>query len=170
MNPTTIATSHSTRFATLRRRMGGIALGLAIGVAALAPVQATVAAWPGVFLFVECIPTSQTIVQDIEAYRSFANEYVVLQGAIVNRANGAAFYSQWVTGTGATAHGAVQWSRVPRGNYNVFYRWASWNASTARYAYSRWIQVTGSGLNTYGAESSPGSGVYIGGATGRCTI
>ena len=83
MNPMTITTTHASRFATVRRRLSGIALGLTLGVAVLTPGQAAVAASPGVFNYAQCIPGSRTIIQDMEAYRSRANEHVVLRGALV---------------------------------------------------------------------------------------
>jgi hypothetical protein len=170
----TTATSTATSTAStarLGRRLVELLLAaMVVVVAVLAGGQAAHAARPGVFNYVQCIPGSQVIDQDIEAYRSSANEYVVLRGALVNRATGATYYSQWAVGTGSTAHAAVRYYPVPRGSFNVFYQWAVWDGARGQWVYSGWVQVTGAGLNTYGTETFPGSHVYIGGSSGHCTI
>lgn len=159
------------RVGTVGRRLGELLLAAVMVVAAvLGGGQAAHAARPGVFNYLQCFPGNQVIIQDIEAYRSSADEYVVLQGALVNRATGATHYSQWAVGTGATAHAGVRYSPVPRGSYNVFYHWAVWDSARRQYVYSGWVQVTGAALNTYGTETFPGSRVYLGGSSGHCTI
>src|SRR5262245_25208371 len=98
---------------------------IAFAAATAAPAPAS-AASRGVFNTAQCVPSYRTVIQDVEAYRSTSNEYVQVQGALVNQATGARIYSVWAVGTGATAHAAFRYSNVPRGTYNVFFRWASW--------------------------------------------
>jgi hypothetical protein len=175
MSTTTAHPGLSARNRSVRRlgrRIAGLLLtgGLATGLTLAGTTSSASAASPGVFNYTQCVPSSQSIVQDIESYQSYAGEYVVLQGALVHTVTAATSYSQWAVGTGATAHTAISWTNVPRGQYNVFYRWASWDSARGEYAYSGWIQVTGAGLNTYGTPVSPGSYLFIGGTSGHCTI
>lgn len=159
------------RVGTVGRRLGELLLAaMVVVVAVLAGGQAAHAARPGVLNYVQCIPGSQVVDQSIDVYRSSANEYVVVRGALVNRATGAVHYSQWVVGTGSTAYAAVRYYPVPRGSYHVLYQWAVWDGTRGQWVYSGWVQVTGAGLNTYGTQNSPGSILYIGGSTGHCTI
>jgi hypothetical protein len=172
MNNLTTTSVPSTKSPSVLRRRAALALaiGLAAGAAALPFGQNAAAASPGVFNTAQCNPNNQTIAQDVEAYRGSANEYVVLQGALVKVGTTTTYYSQWLVGYGPTAHNAISWSNVPRGQYSVFYRWGVWNPARAQYTYSGWVQLNSSALVTFGQESYPGSGVFIGGSTGRCLI
>jgi hypothetical protein len=148
--------------------MGGVALGLAIGIAALVPAQPASAASPGLFNDAQCNPNNLSILQNIEAYRSWSTEKVALQGALVEKSSGVTYLSNWGGGPGPTARTYVTWTSVPRGNYNVFYRWGSWRADQGRWIYSGWVQVASDQLSTLGRHV--GGGVYVGGARGRCSI
>ena len=167
---TTIDISPASTGGKARTRIAAIALsaGIGLGALALGGAAPASAASPGPFNYAQCIPSYGAVLQDVEVYRSTANEYVQLQGALVNAATGATFYSQWAVGTGGTAHSAFRYTSVPRGQYNVWYHWAVWNAASRTYVYSGWVQVTGAALQTYGAETQPG--VFVGGSTGQCRI
>lgn len=153
-----------------RSRIAAIAIsaGLGIGAITLGSAAPASAATPGPFNHAQCIPSYASVVQDVEVYRSTWNEYVQLQGALVNTATGATIYSQWGLGTGSTAKNAFRYSNVPRGQYNVWYHWAVWNAARRTYVYSGWVQVTGAALQSYGSETQPG--IFVGGSTGQCRI
>lgn len=151
-----------TRFAALAATVAGTTL---LG---LAPPAA--AARPGVSNYAQCFPHNQTVAQDMEAYRSSPSEYVMLQGALVRAGTNTTHYSQWALGQGTTAHAAIAWRTVPRGQYNVYYRWAVWNAGGRRYVVSGWVQVVGGSLVTNGSPSYQGSPIFIGGSTGQCLI
>jgi hypothetical protein len=153
-----------------RSRIAAMALsaGLGLGALAFSGAAPASAASPGPFNYAQCVPSYAAVIQDVEVYRSTANEYVQLQGALVNSATGATIYSQWAVGSGSTAHAAFRYGSVPRGQYNVWYHWAVWNAVSRTYVYSGWVQVTGAALQTYGYETQPG--IFVGGSTGRCSI
>jgi hypothetical protein len=140
---------------------------------AVATAGSATAAMPGAFNQVQCYPGQHTIIQEIEAYRNYLDEWVALQGALVNLTTGAVAGSQWVLGEGGTANSAISWSNVSSGEYLVFYRWATWDGVTQSYMYSGWVQLFGSQLSTFGqTETYQGSGVYISpaDATGRCSM
>ena len=128
------------------------------------------AASPGAFNLVYCNPNTATIEHQMEVYRSFPTEYVLLLGALLNTTTGAISYSPWLLPPGAGGSTGFNWSPVAPGNYRVFYAWASWDASRQQYGYSSWYELWGAQLNTYGQETYPGSQVFIGGANGRCDI
>ena len=153
-----------------RSRIAAFALsaGLGLGVIALGGASPASAATPGPFNNAQCIPSYAAVIQDVEVYRSTANEYVQLQGALVNAYTGATIYSQWGVGTGSTAHTAFRYNNVPRGQYNVWYHWAVWNVASRTYVYSGWVQVTGARLQTFGYETQPG--IFVGGSNGVCRI
>ena len=165
---TGIAHIRNTSRCGIRRRVATLVMsvGLAFGVAPFVGSSSVSAAYPGVFNYAQCIPTHRAVIQDVEVYRSTFDEYVQLQGALVNTATGAPIYSQWAEGTGGTAHAAFKYANVPGGVYNVWYHWAVWNAASGMYVYSGWVQVTGAVLQTYGYETQPG--IFLGWSTRHC--
>jgi hypothetical protein len=152
-----------------RRSFRGAVMALtasAVLLVGLAGASGANAASPGGINSAACNPNNQTIQQRMEAYRSFPSEYVLLQGALVNKVTGAIRYSGWFVGTGATASSTITYSGVARGQYNVFVASASWDSVQRRYVYSAWNLVPSP--ITYGKEWS--SGIYFGGANGSCYI
>jgi hypothetical protein len=158
------------RVGGFRRRVVAIALAIftVAGVFACTGGNQASAAYPGVFNNAQCIPSYRAVIQDVEAYRSTADEYVQVQGALVNASTGAVVYSQWALGTGSTAHAGFYYTNLASGQYSVWYHWAVWNPASRSYVYSGWIQVTGAGLQTFGYETQPN--VFVGGSTGVCAI
>lgn len=165
----TVSTIASTAGRT-PRRLAALALSAALAAGTVGFVGGTSAsaASPGVFNYAQCIPSYRAVIQDVEAYRSTAAEYVQVQGALVNATTGATIWSQWAVGTGPTAKASFQYSNVPKGTYHVWYHWAVWNPAKRAYVISGWVQVTGAGLNSYGYETQPK--VFVGGSSGRCTV
>jgi hypothetical protein len=161
-------------FAQFSRRVVGVAAAVAVAAGiALGSAGTATAATPGAFNRAQCKPGTNEIVQEIEAYRSYANEIVWVQGGLNNRTTGATAVSAWMPGEGGTANNAVTWSSVTSGDYAVSYRWAVWDATTVTWVTSDWILLAPVELNTFGtAETYPGTGIYISppDAAGRCSM
>ncbi len=126
------------------------------------------AASPGAFNHAACYSNNRTIVQTMDATRTSSfTEYIQLQGALVNRTTGATTYSHWFAPAGgASAQQQITWSGLARGNYDVYYRWATrWSYWSGQNTYSGWIRVTS--LRTMGQQLMSG---YLVLAEGRCYI
>jgi hypothetical protein len=167
----TLRTGQTRRSGSIVRRAIGTAAAMMVATSMLISAPAS-AGSPGTFNIAECMPGTQQIKQQIEVYRSYAGEYVALQGALYNATTGSVTLSQWAWGEGATAYTAFTWPATS-GSYAVFYHWASWNPQTSQWSESGWIQLAGAQVITFGAnETMEGSGIYIsqGENRGYCQI